>query len=125
MLVWMKTPCMCLGITVDSAMDAASAKLINLETERKMSEDKSKEVKEELTFTFEEDGKEYKVDDLNDENKLLYNKVVLLNNQRRDALNQIGNLNFEVEKLELLSQHYSNLLKDAVEGGEDTVEVVQ
>ena len=106
-------------------MDAASAKLINLETERKMSKDKSKEVKEELTFTFEEDGKEYKVDDLNDENKLLYNKVVLLNNQRRDALNQIGNLNFEVEKLELLSQHYSNLLKDAVEGGEDTVEVVQ
>lgn len=83
--------------------------------------------KEELTFTFEEDGQEYKVDDLSDENKLLYNKVVLLNNQRRDALNQIGNLNFEVEKLELLSQHYSNLLKDAVEGGdkEKTVEVVQ
>ena len=86
-----------------------------------------KNKKEELTFTFEEDGKEYKVDDLSDENKLLYNKVVLLNNQRRDALNQIGNLNFEVEKLELLSQHYSNLLKDAVEGGdkEETVEVVQ
>jgi len=83
--------------------------------------------KEELTFTFEEDGKEYKVDDLSDENKLLYNKVVFLNNQRRDTLNQIGNLNFEVEKLELLSQHYSNLLKDAVEGGdkEETVEVVQ
>ena len=86
-----------------------------------------KNKKEELTFTFEEDGQEYKVDDLSDENKLLYNKVVLLNNQRRDALNQIGNLNFEVEKLELLSQHYSNLLKDAVEGGdkEETVEVVQ
>jgi hypothetical protein len=83
--------------------------------------------KEELTFTFEEDGKEYKVDDLSDENKLLYNKVVFLNNQRRDTLNQIGNLNFEVEKLELLSQHYSNLLKNAVEGGdkEETVEVVQ
>ena len=86
-----------------------------------------KNKKEELTFTFEEDGQEYKVDDLSDENKLLYNKVVLLNNQRRDTLNQIGNLNFEVEKLELLSQHYSNLLKDAVEGGdkEETVEVVQ
>jgi len=83
--------------------------------------------KEELTFTFEEDGKEYKVDDLSDENKLLYNKVVFLNNQRRDTLNQISNLNFEVEKLELLSQHYSNLLKNAVEGGdkEETVEVVQ
>lgn len=86
-----------------------------------------KNKKEELTFTFEEDGKEYKVDDLSDENKLLYNKVVFLNNQRRDTLNQIGNLNFEVEKLELLSQHYSNLLKNAVEDGdkEETVEVVQ
>ena len=86
-----------------------------------------KNKKEELTFTFEEDGKEYKVDDLSDENKLLYNKVVFLNNQRRDTLNQIGNLNFEVEKLELLSQHYSNLLKNAVEGvdKEETVEVVQ
>ena len=86
-----------------------------------------KNKKEELTFTFEEGGKEYKVDDLSDENKLLYNKVVFLNNQRRDTLNQIGNLNFEVEKLELLSQHYSNLLKNAVEGGdkEETVEVVQ
>jgi len=86
-----------------------------------------KNKKEELTFTFEEDGKEYKVDDLSDENKLLYNKVVFLNNQRRDTLNQISNLNFEVEKLELLSQHYSNLLKNAVEGGdkEETVEVVQ
>lgn len=84
----------------------------------------SKEKKEELTFTFDEDGKEYKVDDLNDENRLLYNKVVLCNNQRRDLLNQINNLNFEVEKLELLSQHYSNELKNAVEG-EDKVEVVQ
>jgi hypothetical protein len=81
--------------------------------------------KEELTFTFEENGKEYKVDDLNDENKLLYNKVVLCNNQRRDLLNQIANLNFEVGKLELLSQHYSNLLKEAVESDDKKVEVVQ
>ena len=84
-----------------------------------------KESKEELTFTFDENGKEYKVNDLNDENKLLYNKVVLCNNQRRDLLNQIANLNFEVEKLELLSQHYSNLLKDAVDGDDKEIEVVQ
>lgn len=84
-----------------------------------------KNKKEELTFTFDENGKEYKVDDLTDENKLLYNKVVLCNNQRRDLLNQIANLNFEVEKLELLSQHYSNLLKNAVEGDDEKVEVVQ
>ena len=33
------------------------------------------EEKNELTFTFDEDGKEYKVEDLSDENKILYNKV--------------------------------------------------
>ena len=85
----------------------------------------SEEKKEELTFSFEENGKEYKVDELNDEDRLLYNKVVLCNNQRRNILNQLNELNFEVEKLELLSQHYSNQLKNAVEGGEDKVEVVQ
>jgi hypothetical protein len=84
----------------------------------------NQESNEPLTFTFDEDGKEYKVDDLNDENRLLYNKVVLCNNQRRNILNQLNELNFEVEKLELLSQHYSNQLKNAVEG-EDKVEVVQ
>jgi hypothetical protein len=94
-----------------------------------MSKDKSKEVKEELTFTFDENGKEYKVNDLSDENKLLYNQVVLSNNQRNDFLNQRAKVNFElqveIEKCELYSQHKSNLLKDAVEGGEDKVEVVQ
>lgn len=88
----------------------------------------SKEKKEPLTFTFDEDGKEYKVDDLNDENKLLYNQVVLSNKQRNDFLNQRAKVNFElqveIEKCELYSQHKSNLLKDAVEG-EDNVEVVQ
>jgi hypothetical protein len=40
------------------------------------------EEKNELTFTFDEDGKEYKVEDLSDENKILYNKVTLVNKQR-------------------------------------------
>jgi len=87
--------------------------------------------KQPLTFTFDQDGQEYLVDDLSDENKLLYNQVVFSNNQRNDFLNQRAKVNFElqveIEKCELYSQHKSNLLKDAVEGGdkEETVEVVQ
>ena len=80
------------------------------------------EEKKELTFTFDEDGKEYKVEDLSDENKILYNKVTLVNKQRQDV---IANANFEVEKLEILGRHYSNALKEAVEGDESKVEVVE
>ena len=76
----------------------------------------------ELTFTFDEDGKEYKVDDLSEENKILYNKVTLVNQQRQEV---IANANFEVEKLEILGKHYSNALKEAVEGDESKVEVVE
>jgi hypothetical protein len=80
------------------------------------------EEKNELTFTFDEDGKEYKVEDLSDENKILYNKVTLVNKQRQDV---IANANFEVEKLEILARHYSNALKEAVEGDDTQVEVVE
>ena len=76
----------------------------------------------ELTFTFDEDGKEYKVEDLSDENKILYNKVTLVNQQRQEV---IANANFEVEKLEILAKHYSNALKEAVEGDDTKVEVVK
>lgn len=80
------------------------------------------EEKNELTFTFDEDGKEYKVEDLSDEHKILYNKVTLVNQQRQDV---IANANFEVEKLEILARHYSNALKEAVEGDDTEVEVVE
>jgi hypothetical protein len=80
------------------------------------------EEKNELTFTFDEDGKEYKVEDLSEENKILYNKVTLVNKQRQDV---IANANFEVEKLEILARHYSNALKEAVEGDDTEVEVVE
>jgi hypothetical protein len=80
------------------------------------------EEKNELTFTFDEDGKEYKVEDLSDEHKILYNKVTLVNKQRQDV---IANANFEVEKLEILARHYSNALKEAVEGDDTQVEVVE
>jgi len=75
----------------------------------------------ELTFTFDEDGKEYKVEDLSEENKILYNKVTLVNQQRQEV---IANANFEVEKLEILAKHYSNSLKEAVESNNTKVEVV-
>ncbi len=76
----------------------------------------------ELTFTFDEDGKEYKVEDLSEENKILYNKVTLVNQQRQEV---IANANFEVEKLEILAKHYSNSLKEAVESNNTKVEVVK
>jgi|TARA_R110000787_G_scaffold104659_2_gene211973 hypothetical protein len=78
--------------------------------------------KKEPTFTFDEDGKEYKVEDLSEENKILYNKVTLVNQQRQEV---IGNANFEVEKLEILGKHYSNALKEAVEGEDTKVEVAK
>ncbi len=76
----------------------------------------------ELTFTFDEDGKEYKVEDLSEENKILYNKVTLVNQQRQEV---IANANFEVEKLEILAKHYSSSLKEAVESNNTKVEVVK
>ncbi len=54
---------------------------------------------EELTFSFADDGKEYKVDDLSDEHKLIYNKVMLVNRQKNEI---VSNANFEVEKLDIL-----------------------
>ena len=51
------------------------------------------EENKELTFTFNEDGKEYKVEDLSEDNKILYNKVTLVNQQRQEV---IANANFEV-----------------------------
>ena len=80
------------------------------------------EENKELTFTFNEDGKEYKVEDLSEDNKILYNKVTLVNQQRQEV---IANANFEVEKLEILGRHYSNALKEAVEGEDTKVEVAE
>lgn len=77
---------------------------------------------EELTFSFADDGKEYKVDDLSDEHKLIYNKVMLINRQKNEI---VSNANFEVEKLDILAKHYSDQLKEAVEGDDKKVEVVK
>jgi hypothetical protein len=39
------------------------------------------EKKDELTFSFNDNGKEHKVEELSDENRLLYNKTVLCNQE--------------------------------------------
>jgi hypothetical protein len=76
---------------------------------------------EELTFTFADDDKEYKVSDLSEEHRLVYDKVMLINRQKNEI---VSNANFEVEKLDILAKHYSNLLKEAVEP-KKKVEVVK
>lgn len=73
------------------------------------------------TFSFEEGGKEYNPDDLNDEQGLLYNKLALVEKQKNDF---VANANFEVEKLDILRVEYSNRLKDALEN-ESVVEVAK
>ena len=73
------------------------------------------------TFSFEEGGKEYNLDDLNDEQGLLYNKLALVEKQKNDF---VANANFEVEKLDILRVEYSKRLKDALEN-ESVVEVAK
>jgi len=76
---------------------------------------------EELTFSFSDDDKEYKVSDLSEEHRLVYDKVMLINRQKNEI---VSNANFEVEKLDILAKHYSSLLKEAVEP-KKKVEVVK
>ena len=76
---------------------------------------------EELTFGFADDDKEYKVSDLSEEHRLVYDKIMLINRQKNEI---VSNANFEVEKLDILAKHYSNLLKEAVEP-KKKVEVVK
>ena len=79
----------------------------------------SDEVKKSETFTFEENGTEYKVDDLSDDNKVVFGKLKLINNQ----INELTfNANNELEKLNILRQHYGDLLQTAVE--EPVIETV-
>ena len=82
----------------------------------------TEENREELTFSFADNGKEYKVDDLSDEHKVLYQKVMLVNRQKNEI---VSNANFEVEKLDILAKHYSDQLKEAVESDDKKVEVVK
>ena len=85
----------------------------------------SEEKKDELTFSFDDKGKEYKVEDLSDETRLLYNKTVLCNQEIARLQQDIARLQFEIEIKQLAAAKYSGELKDAVEGDEPKVEVVK
>lgn len=73
------------------------------------------------TFSFEEGGKEYNVNDLNDEQGLLFNKLAVLEKQKNEF---VGNANFEVEKLDILRAEYSRRLKESLES-EPVIEVAE
>ena len=83
------------------------------------------EKKDELTFSFDDTGKEYKVEELSDENRLLYNKTVLCNQEINRLQQDLARLQFEIEIKQLAAAKYSGELKDAVEGDEPKVEVVK
>ena len=61
-----------------------------------------------LTITENEVAKEYKVNDLSDEARLIYNKLAILQKQNQEL---VINANFEVEKNEILQKHYIEQIK--------------
>ena len=85
----------------------------------------SEEKKDELTFSFNDNGKEHKVEELSDENRLLYNKTVLCNQEIARLQQDIARLQFEIEIKQLAASKYSGELKEAVEGDEPKVEVAK
>tara|TARA_R100000951_G_C2638034_1_gene179927 strand:- start:375 stop:620 length:246 start_codon:yes stop_codon:yes gene_type:complete len=79
------------------------------------------ENKEPITFSFEEGGKEYNLDDLNDDQKLAYNKLMMVDQQKNEL---VSNANFELEKLDILRMEYQKRLKESVES-ESVIEVAE
>jgi hypothetical protein len=73
------------------------------------------------TFSFRDGGTEYSFDDLNDEQKLSYNKLAVVEKQKNDF---VANANFEVEKLDILRAEYSKRLKESIES-EPVIEVAE
>jgi tRNA isopentenyl-2-thiomethyl-A-37 hydroxylase MiaE len=68
-------------------------------------------------------AKNTKLKELSDENRLLYNKTVLCNQEIARLQQDLGRLQFEIEIKQLAAAKYSGELKDAVEGDEPKVEV--
>jgi hypothetical protein len=61
-----------------------------------------------LTITEDEVATEYKVNDLSEEARLIYNKLAILQKQNQEL---VVNANFEVEKNEILQKHYIEQIK--------------
>tara|TARA_B110000977_G_C10898757_1_gene424383 strand:+ start:155 stop:463 length:309 start_codon:yes stop_codon:yes gene_type:complete len=81
-----------------------------------MAEAKDKTVNEEpkvLTITEKVDdkdvNKQYLIDSMSDEGKLIYNKLAIMQKQKNDMLT---NANFEIEKADVLINHYMAELKN-------------
>ena len=81
-----------------------------------MAEAKENTVNEEpqvLTMTEKVDdvdvSKQYLVDNMSDEGKVIYNKLAIVQKSKNDIL---ANANFEVEKADILIAHYMQQLKD-------------
>lgn len=79
------------------------------------------EKNEPITFSFKEGGKEYNLDDLNDDQKLAYNKLMMVDQQKNEL---VSNANFELEKLDILRIEYQKRLKESVES-ETVIEVAE
>jgi len=54
-------------------------------------------------------NKQYLIDDMSDEGKVLYNKLAIIQKQKDEL---ITNANFEIEKADVLINHYMAELKD-------------
>ena len=54
-------------------------------------------------------NKQYLIDDMSDEGKLVYNKLAIIQKQKDEL---IANANFEIEKADVLINHYMAELKD-------------
>lgn len=67
------------------------------------------------TFRFSDDGPEYKVDDLSEEDKLVFAKVNFLNNQNAKLNQEVAETNLRIEANQVLAQALSEKLKEAVE----------
>jgi len=54
-------------------------------------------------------NKQYLIDDMSDEGKLVYNKLAIIKKQKDEL---IANANFEIEKADVLINHYMAELKE-------------
>ena len=54
-------------------------------------------------------NKQYLIDDMSDEGKLVYNKLAIIQKQKDEL---IANANFEIEKADVLINYYMAELKD-------------
>ena len=80
-----------------------------------MADAKTQETTEEQFLTLKENvndkevSKKYLIDDISDEGKLIYNKLVIIQKQKDDL---VANANFEIECKEVLINHFMSQLKE-------------